>query len=154
VRLRPLRDDELPAYIEHARAQYAEDVERNAGFSRDEAQAKAARDIAGLFPNGRPITGQEIRVVEDAASGEPVGRIHYTARPPGSRKAWLYDIEIDEHARGQGYGRAAMLQLEEELRREGFTQLSLNVFGGNERARSLYRSLGFRDVAVEMGKDL
>jgi ribosomal protein S18 acetylase RimI-like enzyme len=154
LRLRPLRHEELPDHIERARAQYAEDIERNGGLTRQEARAKAERDMEGLFPAGRPIEGQRLRVVEDAASGESIGRIHYAERPPGSRKAWLYDIEIAEHARGRGLGRAAMLLFEEELRRSGFTHVSLNVFGGNEPARSLYRSLGYREHAVEMAKEL
>jgi ribosomal protein S18 acetylase RimI-like enzyme len=65
VRLRPMRDDELPAHIERIRAEYAEDAER-----------------------------------------------------------------------------------------DGFARVELNLWGGNERARSLYRSLGYRDLAVHMGKDL
>jgi ribosomal protein S18 acetylase RimI-like enzyme len=154
VRLRPLRDEELPAYIERTRAEYAEDIERNAGLSRKEARAKAERDTAGLFPGGRPAAGQQLRVVEDAGSGETLGRIHFSERPPGSRTAWLWDIAIEEHARGRGLGRAAMKLFEEELRRGGFTRVSLNVFGGNERARALYRSLGYREVAVEMSKDI
>jgi RimJ/RimL family protein N-acetyltransferase len=37
---------------------------------------------------------------------------------------------------------------------EGITRAELNVFGGNERARSLYRSLGYRELGIAMGKDL
>jgi ribosomal protein S18 acetylase RimI-like enzyme len=154
VRLRPLRDDELPAYVERARADYADDIERHGGLSRAEAQAKAERDIEGLFPGGRPLPDQVLYFLEDAASGETLGRIHYAEQPAGSHRAWLYDIHIEEHARGQGLGRTAMRLLEEELRRNGFTRVSLNVFGGNERARSLYRSLAYREVAVDMSKDL
>jgi ribosomal protein S18 acetylase RimI-like enzyme len=47
-----------------------------------------------------------------------------------------------------------MLALEDEVRRLGFQALSLNVWGGNEVARSLYRSLGFAEVAVLMKKDV
>ncbi len=154
IRLRPMRDDELPAHVERSRAEYAEGIERNGGFSRDEATAKAARDVEALFPEGRPAPGQFLRVIESVESGLPVGRIHYAERPPGSRRAWLYDIALDEHMRGRGLGRQAMLLFEEELRAQGFTAVALNVFGGNERARSLYRSLGYREIAVEMAKEL
>jgi ribosomal protein S18 acetylase RimI-like enzyme len=43
---------------------------------------------------------------------------------------------------------------EAEARREGFTRIELNVWGGNERARSLYRTLGYAELAVQMGKPL
>jgi RimJ/RimL family protein N-acetyltransferase len=36
----------------------------------------------------------------------------------------------------------------------GFTELSLNVFGFNERARRLYDSMDYRVVAVQMTKAL
>jgi Acetyltransferase (GNAT) family. len=47
-----------------------------------------------------------------------------------------------------------MLLIEEEARRRGFTEIRLNVFGGNEIARSLYRSLGYAEFAVAMRKRL
>ncbi len=45
-----------------------------------------------------------------------------------------------------------MLALEHEVRTLGFDRLGLNVWGGNEIARSLYRSLGFGEISVEMKK--
>ena len=47
-----------------------------------------------------------------------------------------------------------MLLLEDEARSLGLTRISLNVFGGNEVARSLYRSLGYAEKAVAMSKEL
>lgn len=42
----------------------------------------------------------------------------------------------------------------DEVRRLGLGAIALNVFGGNEPARALYRSLGYRDVSVWMSKEL
>jgi RimJ/RimL family protein N-acetyltransferase len=36
----------------------------------------------------------------------------------------------------------------------GLDRIELNVFGHNERARGLYRSLGYDELAVLMGKTL
>jgi ribosomal protein S18 acetylase RimI-like enzyme len=47
-----------------------------------------------------------------------------------------------------------MLLAETEGRRRGFDRIGLNVFGGNEVARSLYRSLGYTESAVIMRKHL
>jgi ribosomal protein S18 acetylase RimI-like enzyme len=55
---------------------------------------------------------------------------------------------------GRGLGRRAMEFAEEEARRRRLARVVLNVFGGNEAARGLYRSLGYREVAVWMAKDL
>jgi ribosomal protein S18 acetylase RimI-like enzyme len=32
--------------------------------------------------------------------------------------------------------------------------VELNVFGGNDVARNLYRSLGYVETSIQMGKDL
>jgi ribosomal protein S18 acetylase RimI-like enzyme len=45
-----------------------------------------------------------------------------------------------------------MLFAEEEARRLGLPGVGLNVFGGNEPARGLYRSLGYAEEAVYMTK--
>ena len=44
--------------------------------------------------------------------------------------------------------------VEDEARRRGVSGIALNVFGGNEAARSLYRSLGYKEFAAAMRKDL
>ena len=49
---------------------------------------------------------------------------------------------------------AKQLLFEEEARRRGRSQANLTVLGGNEVARSLYRSLGYVERAVFMSKDL
>jgi len=61
-------------------------------------------------------------------------------------------LKIEEQERGRGYGRAAMELAEKEARRRGLERLELNVFGDNHAARSLYRSLGYREAAVIMTK--
>jgi GNAT superfamily N-acetyltransferase len=155
LRLRPIRDDEMQDFARKARDGYAHDIEHSARLSAAEAREKADRDIAELLPNGRVGERQHLYVVEDEATDEPVGRVWFAERPRGARTvAWLYEIAIDEHRRGQGLGRQAMLLLEDEVRRRGLPLIALNVFGGNERARSLYRSLGYVEDSVWMSKEL
>ena len=149
VTFRPLREDEFATWSEeHARG-YADGMIAFADLSREDAEAKAASDVAGVFPAGLATEGIRLWVVEN--EGRPVGTVFLGVRNGG---AWLYDLTIDEGARGRGYGRAAMLELENEVRRLGFRELSLNVWGGNEVARGLYRSLGFAEVSVGMKKRL
>jgi ribosomal protein S18 acetylase RimI-like enzyme len=47
-----------------------------------------------------------------------------------------------------------MRALEAEARSRGLPVLELNVWGGNEVARALYRSEGYAERAVFMSKDL
>jgi ribosomal protein S18 acetylase RimI-like enzyme len=67
---------------------------------------------------------------------------------------YVYSIEISPKHRGRGFGREAMLLFEDEARSRGISTTSLTVLGGNEVARSLYRSLGYVERAVFMSKDV
>lgn len=154
LRLRPLRDDELPAFIEHGIADYARDMAENAGLTPEQAQKKSEKDWALLLPNGQAAAGHHLFAVEEEESGERVGDLWFAERTSDfdATVAFLYSIEIAEPFRGRGYGRQAMLLLEDEARSRGLSHIALNVFGGNEVARSLYRSLGYAETAVWMRK--
>lgn len=69
------------------------------------------------------------------------------------RVPYVYDIEIMQERRGQGFGRAAMIAVESLIKEAGGTEIMLNVFGFNEPARRLYASLGYRVVAIQDDKD-
>jgi ribosomal protein S18 acetylase RimI-like enzyme len=66
----------------------------------------------------------------------------------------VYDVHIDEAFRGRGLGRATMLAAEDVVRSEGFGRIALNVFGGNDRAEQLYRSLGYGVDSTQLSKSL
>ena len=150
VRLRPVGDDELAGYLEEMHRFYVSDLRESLGLSPEEAAEKSVRDHATLFPSGRPAAGVHAFVLEDEA-GDAIGRLFFAERPYG---VWLYAIELDERVRGRGLGREAMLAFEERARELGAASIKLNVFGGNDKARSLYRSLGYVEEAVEMSKSL
>ena len=155
VRLRPLREDEWPAFVEEGKRQYAEDMVENAGFTPEAAERKAEHDFVSVLPDGLATEGHFIFAVEDSSTAERVGRLWFARRKVDiGEVAYVYDIHIDEHARGRGLGRAAMLALEEEVRQRGLERISLNVFGGNAVARGLYASLGYHEIHVWMSKNL
>lgn len=151
IALRPLREDEFEEWGETGRREYAADMVANGGLSAEHAENKAERDFVLVLPEGLATPGHWIFIVE--VEGRRVGRLWFAERVvDGRTTAFLYDIHIDEAERGRGYGRAAMLAFEHEAANRGLTHLSLNVFGGNERARTLYRSLGYAENAVAMSK--
>jgi ribosomal protein S18 acetylase RimI-like enzyme len=155
VRLRPLRDDEYPEFVETSRREYSEDLRRNGGMDRDPAEAKAAKDFETLLPAELATAGHWICAIEEETTGERVGRLWFARRDEhGQSVAFLYDITIEEAQRGRGLGRAAMLAFEAAAAEQGLEVLELNVFGGNARARGLYRSLGYTETAVHMQKRL
>ena len=118
-------------------------------MTREDAEAKVERDVAAVLPDGLATQGTRIWMVED--DGRKVGTVFVGLRDAG---AWLYDITIDESERGRGVGRAALTALEDELRALGHTTVGLNVWGANEVARGLYRSLGWIEESVHMRRQL
>ena len=149
VALRPLREDEYDAWDAAHRAEYEHGLVEFAGMSRNAARAKVERDIPSVLPDGLGTADVWIWAVE--ADGRRVGTVFLGRR---GEDLWLYDITIDAAERGKGHGRAAMLALEEEVRLLGAQSLTLNVWGGNDIARGLYRSLGYVEESVHMRKRL
>ena len=153
VRVRPMQPDEYPAWVAASKAGYANDITTHGGLPADVAGRKAEADFANILPEGLQTPGHVFFIVE--AGGEPVGYLWLAEREQhGQRTLFVYEIEIHEGHRGKGYGRAAMLLAEDEALARGLDQVQLNVFGGNEVARGLYRSLGYIENAVLMTKQL
>ena len=153
VVLRPMRLDEFPAYREHEIESYADALVEQAGLPRKQPVEKSIADNEALFSNGLDTPGLVVLVVE--SDGEPVGNVVFGSRERhGRRQAFLYDIQIRPEHRGRGLGTRAMALLLEEARALGLERIELNVFGGNEGARRLYRSLGYQETFVTMAKDI
>jgi ribosomal protein S18 acetylase RimI-like enzyme len=157
IRLRPLDEGEFPALLEQLREEYVRSMVEEAGLSQADAEDKARADHESLFPDGAPQAHHRIYVLEDAESGERRGHIFWAARqPPGSstKRAYLYELFIDESFRGRGLGRRALELVEADARAAGLPAVDLNVWGGNEAARALYRTAGYSERAVFMSKEL
>jgi ribosomal protein S18 acetylase RimI-like enzyme len=157
LRLRPLRDEEFPEFLEFLRREYVRGMVEDAGMPREAAEQKATADHASAFPGRERQAQHRIYLLEDADTEERVGHLFWAPRqPPGSAttRAYLYELFIDERFRGQGLGRQAMALLEAQARDEGLPGIDLNVWGGNEPARALYLSLGFAERAVMLSKAL
>jgi GNAT superfamily N-acetyltransferase len=151
--IRPMRDDEFDAWYEECRDDYAKDIEKSGGVPHEAAQKKAVDDMAALLGDGLATEGHGFYVVD--SDGVAAGWLWVAERPGVSgEQLWIYEVRVDERHRGEGLGRALMEFAEEEARRRGLPQVGLNVFGGNEVARNLYRSLGYFESAVFMVKPL
>jgi ribosomal protein S18 acetylase RimI-like enzyme len=58
------------------------------------------------------------------------------------------DIYVAPEHRSRGVGRELVRRCREWAAERGADGVSLQVAAGNERARELYRELGFREVSV------
>ena len=149
--IRPMREDEWDAWYDACRDSYARAIEQSGGVPHEEAQKKAVDDMASLLADGLATEGFGFFVVD--VDGQPSGWLWVAERTGMSGpQLWIYEVRVDEAHRGKGLGRALMEYAEDEARRRGLEQIALNVFGGNEVARGLYRSLGYFESAVFMVK--
>jgi ribosomal protein S18 acetylase RimI-like enzyme len=132
---------------------FAEDLARAMDRPLVAARMRAAAQYEELLPDGLDTPGSHLLVVETEA-GERVGIVWLGPHPTRADRGFIYDVTIEQTARGRGYGRAAMLAAEALLREEGKAAVDLNVFGFNTIARHLYESMGYEVVATQMTKKL
>ena len=150
--IRPMRSDEFDAFYAKGQEVYIGDMVR-AGIDPEAARAKSDADHQMLFPNGFDSPEQLLYTIED--EGTAAGFLWLCPRDsPMGRHLFVYGLEVYEEHRGKGLGREAMVFAEEEARRLEIPKVALNVFGGNDVARGLYRSLGYAETAVHMEKKL
>lgn len=155
VVLRPMRPDEFEPWAEWANEKYAQDSARSHAIPVERAR-EVEGDIAGrLLPDGLATESHRLLVAEDAQTGERVGYLWFAEKETEAGPVcWLYDIYVEEPVRGKGYGLALMERLEQEARSLGLSRIELNVDGFNERARKLYASLGYLEMARQLYKEL
>jgi len=152
VRLDPMSEADYRSWRERAVAAYAADHVAAGNWTAEESLARSEAEFRQYLPEGLSSPGQYLWTVR-ADDGSGVGILWVgTQRRPG--QAFIYDIEIDDSRRGQGFGKAAMLALEDWARSNGIASIALHVFGHNETARRLYRGLGYVETNVNMQKDL
>jgi ribosomal protein S18 acetylase RimI-like enzyme len=146
-----LREDEFAEFRAAQRREYVRGMVEEAGLTQAEAEDKADADHASLFPDGAPQPQHRIAQLEDAR-GDHLGHVWWA--PRGAGRAYVYDLFVEERFRGRGLGRKALELVEADARAAGLRGIDLNVWGGNDVARRLYRSAGFDERAVFMSKEL
>jgi ribosomal protein S18 acetylase RimI-like enzyme len=154
VTLRGMTEDEYRSYVEELQARVVQEL--LATMPDGEARATAAAGVAHYLPQGVATPGHTLVIAEDAA-GAPVGNAWIGPDPhraDGSDAAWLYDVNVQPHARRNGYGSAILAEVEALVVRDGKTRIGLNVVGTNDAAIALYRKSGYAVSTMQMSKPL
>jgi len=143
VESRPMTETEFDRWRSHAVRHFARDL-TSGGSPEGEALALSEAVHARLLPDGRGTPGVHIHTL--LADGTAVGHIWVAEQEvrPGEVGAYVFDVEVAEPYRGRGHGRALMLLAERIAAEAGQSLIALHVFEGNDRARTLYESLGYR----------
>lgn len=145
---------ELAAFLEVQKAGYIQQRVDFGGEDVADATRTAEEQFVEYFPDGSPAPSHHLFVGRDD-TGSRVGMLWLHERISNAASTvFIYDIEVDEAARGHGWGRELMRYAETWARRRGAARIELNVFGGNAIARHLYSSLGYAESSVHMTKRL
>jgi ribosomal protein S18 acetylase RimI-like enzyme len=147
-----MSNDAYLAWRARAVSEYAAEHVKSGGLTADEAPGKAEAQFVQILPAGLATPGQFLWTIRDA-TGTDVGILWVgTEQRPGH--AFIYDIEIVDERRGQGFGTAAMLALEDWARANEIATIGLHVFAHNTGAWQLYKRLGYIETNVQMEKRL
>jgi len=133
---RKLTAADADLFLELARAFHQED-----GHALNAAGEASIRDVAA----GVELAPAFFLVEHGEIVGFFVLSLGYSPEHGGT-DGFIDDIYIIPAARGRGLGRAAMELALEQSRKCGIRVLLLEVEAENDRAYSLYRSMGFTDT--------
>lgn len=148
-----MTEDEFNVWCKRSIENYRDENIKN-GLTFDEAQKKSDDDFSRLLPDGEKTTDQYVFTIKENNS-KWIGTLWFGVRGAvDNRKAFIYDIVLDDDTRGKGYGKQAMSLLEIEVKKIGLRHIGLHVFGHNQIARNLYEKMGYVTTDVNMEKTL
>lgn len=117
------------------------------------------RRTKNYIPVGDPVYRS---FIIETPEGAPCGFCYFARFKP--REAFRISVELTLYLKpeftGRGYGKQAILRLEEIIRQEGFSNIMALISGENEASIRLFEKCGFeccaniRQVAEKFGKKL
>ena len=112
---------------------------------RATAEAALRRDDLFVLEDGGEILGAGIinQIQVDCYAGAPW--VHAAA---DDEVCVFHTLVISPRAAGKGYGTAFMRFYEEYAVAHGCTELRIDTNARNERARAIYRKLGYQEIAI------
>ena len=123
------------------------------GRSAPEIVEGEARTLRAYFD----VTSPPETLLVAEIGGEPTGFVFLEEHEDYFTRAihgHIGILVVTEAAEGRGIGAALMRAAEEWARSRGHGTLTLNVFEGNRRARTLYERSGFRPDTIKYRKAL
>jgi GNAT superfamily N-acetyltransferase len=153
--VRPMTSAEFTAWQDGLVAAYAVAQVAAGRWAAADAHDRARLLVGQSLPEGIATPRMLFLQAADAQAAV-VGRVWLGLDHPNGTHgaAFLYDLEVVEERRGQGYGRALLEQAEMTAYAAGATALELNVFGRNSAATGLYVSSGYVTTSRQMRKEL
>jgi ribosomal protein S18 acetylase RimI-like enzyme len=151
LQLIPMTENEWADYVEFLVRDYARENVEAGYWDEKDAIEKSRKQTMELLPQGVKTPNHHLFTVRD--EDQKVGVVWMRSTLDSALKTgFIFDITIDEGQRGKGYGKKAMLLIEETAKEMGIQQMGLHVFAKNKVARGLYEKLGYETKSLNMTK--
>jgi ribosomal protein S18 acetylase RimI-like enzyme len=150
VKLEPIQQEDFERFLEREIRIYAEEHVRNGNWSAQGALERSKAEFAQHLPDGIHSKDQHLYSIVDE-QGRKVGVLWVQVR---DQIAFIFDFVIDEEFRGKGYGKQALVAMDEKLKSMDVQSVGLHVFGDNVAAQELYKKAGFQITGIHMKKIL
>jgi len=151
--LTPITAAEFQVYKNILISGYADQSVKSGRVAADTSVEWSEEEMVKILPKDLDTEGHFIFKIINTDSELILGYIWFANQPDNKEHAYLFDINLLEEHRGQGYGRKAMELLEIVLKEKGYVALGLHVYCFNEGAIKLYQSIGFETTSLLMRKN-
>jgi len=150
VKLETIQQEDFDRFLEHGIREYAEDHVRNGNWPAEGALERSRKEFENLLPDGIHSKNQFLYSIIDDGNNK-IGVLWVQVK---DQRAFIYDFVIDESFRGKGYGKQALIAMDEKLKAMSVESVGLHVFGDNITAQELYKKMGFQITGIHMKKEL
>ena len=153
VNLIPMDPADFDVYRERGIREYAEEHVKTGNWKESESLEKARAEFDHLLPDGLQSKNEFIYSIVDESTGQKMGILWVEIKMDETpRRAFGYDFIVYEEFRGKGFGKQALMALDEILKSKDVESMGLHVFGHNANAFELYKKMGFEVTNINMRK--
>lgn len=150
-----MRREIYESYLESSILSYAKDNVLSGRWREENALEQSRNEFHKLLPQDLDTPDQYLFEIIGNDNLSTVGFIWFAViLDKGVRLAFVYDLEIKETYRRQGYAKQAFKAIEVLVSDLGLASIGLHVFGQNLAAQALYRQLGYGVTGINMLKKL
>lgn len=146
VTLVKIDKEEFRLYAKWSAKNYADNlVSSGTEKCRLKALIDAKKEYKDVFPDGSDTKDNYLYIVTNEKN-EKIGVIGYQKSPFEDNAAFIIENVIKEEYRGKGYGKSALVKLQEDAREKGFPKIVLNAFKHSPISFGMYQRNGFKII--------
>ncbi|OBT13285.1 GCN5 family acetyltransferase [Vibrio sp. UCD-FRSSP16_10] len=155
VSLKMMNREAFSEYLKIAIPSYAKANIDSGRWDESEALERSEKAHETLLPDGERTKNHYLFNITENNSQNRVGHIWVKIEDNcHTKSAFIYDIEIYEAHRRNGYAKSAFECIEKRVAELGATSLGLHVFKQNAAAIALYSSIGYQIISHNMQKPI